>query len=259
MLNRCKLLVPTFSSLFLVGCSGSWNPLASSSPSPSPSPILEASAVSTPSPIPSPSMPSNIFEMGLEKASKAAYSAKNAEMKEDWELTANRWQQAIEMMESLPIDHPNSTEAQANIPEYKRNLLVAQNRSQRTVSGAGYLQVDAPGKVDSVNKVVSASAKGFLEGYMNSIVNQGRTGHDFWCSKSKGSRVSFFSPRSWDLLDSHTSGSRQAAAFTVQLDSSNKGGSQITTNWAVVIEREQRNAKSKISPGNWCVSMILEK
>ncbi len=197
--------------------------------------------------------------MGLEKASKAAYSAKNAESKEDWELTANRWQQAIQLMKSLPSDDPNYDQAQKNLPEYQRNLLVAQDRSQRTVSAAGYSLVDGPGRVDAVNKVTAASAQGFLEGYMNAIVHQGKAGYEFWCSKSKGDRVSFFSPRSWNLLDSHIAASGRAGAFTVQLDSSNRGGERITTNWAVVLEREQRNAAGKIPPGNWCVSMILEK
>lgn len=255
MLHRCKLIAPVLSFLFLSSCSSIQIPFTTSSPVPSPT--AEVNAV--PSPIPSPSVPPNTFEMGLEKASRAAYSAKNAETKEDWELTANRWQQAIELMNRLPIEHPNHSEAQSKLPEYKQNLLVAQNRARRTVSAAGYLQVDAPGKVDSVNKLVSASAQGFLEGYMNSIVNQGRTGYDFWCAKSKGSRVSFFSPRSWNLLDKHVAGTGRAAAFTVQLDSSNKGGSQITTNWAIVLEREQQKANSRIPPGNWCVSMILEK
>jgi hypothetical protein len=198
------------------------------------------------------------FEAGLEKASKASYSARNAESKEDWELTASRWQHAIELMRNLPTDDPNYDEAQKNLLAYQRSYQIARNRSQRTVSLAGYLPVDGPGRVDSVDKVVGSSAKVFLEGYMNSIVHQGRTGYEFWCSKSKGGRVSFFSARSWDLLDSHIASSRRAGAFTVQLDSSNRGGEQITTNWAVVIEREQKRG-ARIPPGNWCVSMILEK
>lgn len=163
------------------------------------------------------------------------------------------------MMEKLPPTHPQYAQAQDNLSGYKRNLQIAQNRSQRTISAAGYLPVDGPSKVESVNKVVATSAKAFLEGYMNAVVNQGKSGYDFWCSKSEGARLSFFAPRSWDLLDSHIAGSGQAAAFTVQLDSSNRGGVQITTNWAVVLEREQSKTKGRVPPGNWCVSMVLEK
>lgn len=255
MLKECSLVSVALVSLSLASCSQIGNPFASSAiPSPSPSATPEPIAASSPSPTDS----TKAFETALEKASKASYSAENATSKEDWELTANRWQQAIELMKSLPTDDPNYKQAQENLPEYQRNFQVAHNRSLRTVSLAGYLPVDGPGRIDSVDKVVGSSAKVFLEGYMNALVHQGKTGYEFWCSKSKGERVSFFSPRSWDLLDSHIASSGRAGAFTVQLDSSNRGGEQITTNWAIVIEREQSRG-ARIPPGNWCVSMILEK
>lgn len=258
MLKKYALVATALAAVSLAACSGIRNPFVSSAPSPSPSPSPLTIPTPAPTVFPSPTVPAKAFETALEKASKASYSAENATSKEDWELAANRWQQAIELIKTLPADDPNYKQAQENLPEYQRNFQVARNRSQRTVSLASYLPVDGPGRVDSVDKVVGSSAKVFLEGYMNALVHQGKTGYQFWCSKSKGERVSFYSPRSWDLLDSHIASSGRAGAFTVQLDSSNRGGEQITTNWAVVVEREQSKG-ARIPPGNWCVSMVLEK
>jgi hypothetical protein len=137
-------------------------------------------------------------------------------------------------------------------------LKLAQSRKKRTVSAAAPIAASA---VESSTEVKSAgvSISGFFDEYMDAVVNRGSSGYEYWCSQSVQFQSSFFSPRSWRLLDTHTAPNGSGGSFTIQLDSSNKGGSQITASWLIVVEKEKNKTRAKNLPGGWCVTNLWER
>jgi hypothetical protein len=206
-LLRWTFLPLALASLSLSSCSGEATKAAVTAPLPAP--------IASPLPL------ADTFEAGLTKASDASYTAKTAEKKEDWALAAERWQRSIELMQGVPKESPNYSQAQKKLTEYKKNLTLAQNRKKRTVSAAAPVveplvtisSVAAPStKASSATttapvtraKAAAPSMSDFLEEYMDAVVNRGSSGSEYWCSQSKQFESSFFSPRSWRLLNTHT-------------------------------------------------------
>ncbi|NJK28353.1 MAG: hypothetical protein HC925_07625 [Coleofasciculaceae cyanobacterium SM2_3_26] len=64
----------------------------------------------------------NRYERGLERALAAAELGQTARSPEAWAAVAERWEQAIAAMESVPATSPEFTQAQEKITEYQRNL-----------------------------------------------------------------------------------------------------------------------------------------
>jgi hypothetical protein len=207
------------------------------------------------------------FELGLSKASDAAFTTSRAENKEDWELAIARWESAIHSLEAVPKGDRNYAQAQEKIIKYKQDLISAQKK-QKTLSSKPssvvtqketHLSPKQNKNSLAQSKINDMSAKDFLGQYMDSLINQGRSGEEYFCSQYKALQQSFFAPRSWRLLNEETAPDGVSGNFTIQLDSSNKGGAQITANWFMVVTKEEDIHKSQQLPGGWCVASVWEK
>jgi len=89
-----------------------------------------------------------------------------------------------------------------------------------------------------------------FEAYMNDVI-QGEDGLNHWCQSSQGIASQFYAPRAYRLLRKEINEPKKVATYVFQLDSSNKGGSQITANWVLFLEKKESS--------NWCVSYVGEK
>lgn len=111
---------------------------ASSPPSIVTTPPTEqaSSSVMNPSPMATPtSQPSLNPQEAYERALDAAYSAtmisKSAPSLRDWQLVINRWEEAIELLQKVPSSSSYYAIAQEKIPQYQRNLSLAQQQANR--------------------------------------------------------------------------------------------------------------------------------
>lgn len=71
------------------------------------------------------------FQLAVERASSAYTIGKSAQSRDDWRLVANRWQQAIELMKTVPSSNPRWTQVQQKLTEYQQNLAYAQRQANR--------------------------------------------------------------------------------------------------------------------------------
>mgnify|MGYP002776997902 CR=1 FL=1 len=131
-----------------------------------PTPAPEASA--TPKPVattapPAPVVPTqaeqeDVYKQGLAKAESATNISKSALTEDDWRLVVVRWQQAVQLLKSLPATSPYRTLAQGKVAQFERQLAiatkkVAQAQTARDRSG----DLSAIGNAMPLN-VTSASA-----------------------------------------------------------------------------------------------------
>lgn len=99
-------------------------------------------------PAPQPSSPAerpaatqtDYFREAVNRASSAVAIGQTAQSPDDWSLAVARWQQAIQLMGRVPVDHPQYATAQTKVAEYQQNLAVA----QRQVSGDRPTPATAP-------------------------------------------------------------------------------------------------------------------
>ncbi len=86
----------------------------------------------------------DLLTKATNKAWNAAILAREAQSKQDWDLVASRWIQAIDALQAIPADSPRRAFAQKKVTEYLQNLRVAQQKaatttSQRNVRNGGNL------------------------------------------------------------------------------------------------------------------------
>lgn len=117
----------------------------------------QRSAISPPNPqfpdpvaIPSPTtVPQiNTFDLGLDKAASADSITKTAQSEEDWNLVADQWLQAIDLMKRVPPTHPNQALAKQKVAEYERQLIFAKRQAQRFSGAPG---PEAPTNLSTFN------------------------------------------------------------------------------------------------------------
>jgi len=72
----------------------------------------------------------------LSRAASASTISQLAQSSEDWQLAANRWQDAINLMKSVPAASSNQAVAQQKIREYQDNLAQAQKQLQQLESSS---------------------------------------------------------------------------------------------------------------------------
>lgn len=95
---------------------------ASQAPSVKPMPVISAS--------PATAVPDrDTFGEAVNKAMSAATHTQSAKSKDDWNLVASQWQEAIALMKAVPSSHSQYTVAQQKAVEYQRNLDYAQKNS----------------------------------------------------------------------------------------------------------------------------------
>lgn len=71
-----------------------------------------------------------LYHRGVNRGSSAFSISQTARTTDDWRLVAGRWQQAIDLLQSVPEGSEAYEQAQAKVAEYQRNLQVAQAKSQ---------------------------------------------------------------------------------------------------------------------------------
>jgi predicted aspartyl protease len=76
------------------------------------------------------------FQQALERAASASTMGQAAQSRDDWRLVANRWQQAIQLMQTVPSSSPHQSQASQKLAEYKRNLAYAQRQANRSTAPA---------------------------------------------------------------------------------------------------------------------------
>ncbi|TAD75954.1 MAG: hypothetical protein EA001_12955 [Oscillatoriales cyanobacterium] len=129
----------TLGAIALSGCQGL--PIAPADrpvePSPSAQPASAQSAPVAASP-PPPTQPvvnaAETFQTALDRAYSAAKLTQSAQIPADWQFVMSRWQEAIELLKTLPANSPNYAQAQTKIREYQSNLAYATQRSTQPVT-----------------------------------------------------------------------------------------------------------------------------
>ncbi|MEB3211436.1 MAG: hypothetical protein VKL39_08770, partial [Leptolyngbyaceae bacterium] len=101
-------------------------PSATIAPSASPQ-ASESPATNTPQQ--TAAAPNDTYPDAINRASSAFNLSQSAQSQDDWLLVSNRWQQAIELMASVPSSSPNHADAQQKLTEYRRNLSYAREQA----------------------------------------------------------------------------------------------------------------------------------
>jgi hypothetical protein len=86
--------------------------------------IRQAISVPAASPPPAgtPSPQPDAFREAVNKATIAAQLTQSAKSKQDWNLVAGQWGEAIALMEAVPASSPNYALDQKKAGEYQSNL-----------------------------------------------------------------------------------------------------------------------------------------
>jgi len=74
------------------------------------------------------------YQLAINQASSAFTISQSARSQDDWRLVASRWQQAIDLLASVPASSPNRSQAQTKLAEYRRNLTYAQQQASRSTA-----------------------------------------------------------------------------------------------------------------------------
>lgn len=253
------------------GCSA---PEQTQNTSSTPTSSLSTEPVLTPvtSTAPSLSPQTDPFQDASDKAIGAATISQSAQSALDWNLVAGMWQEAINLMKAVPKSSSTYALAQKKVVEYQHNLAVAKKNEEKppqVVKLASDLVTqnvnNSPKVVEPASQIsVSQSqatlpqtselpaAKEFLEAYFQATVNGGSRGYEYWCSKSADFRSSLFAPRGWQILKADND------YGLVRVDSSNKGGSQVTANWNFYLDKET-DPKHTGLPRGLCISLMSEQ
>ena len=119
------------SLLGLGGCAVPWATV----PQPSP-PAVDATpkpvATTSPTPAPLDSPPQaeqeETYKQGLAKAESAENISRSALTVDDWRLVVVRWQQAVQLLKSLPKSSPYASLAREKVPQFEQKLAVANKK-----------------------------------------------------------------------------------------------------------------------------------
>lgn len=76
--------------------------------------------------MPPPSLPVDPFQQAVYKATTAANLTQMAESPREWKAIAQQWQDAIDLMKTVPTSNPNYSVAQQKVLEYQQKLQYAQ-------------------------------------------------------------------------------------------------------------------------------------
>jgi predicted aspartyl protease len=94
----------------------------------SPTPAVSPSPVVAPSPLVTQPDP---YARAIDRASSAVTIGQIAQSSDDWRLVAGRWQQAIDLLATVPSSSANYPKAQTKLSDYRRNLAYALQQADR--------------------------------------------------------------------------------------------------------------------------------
>ena len=92
-------------------------------------PTPEAEPSPSPSVIPEPPTPSP-YTLAKDQAQSAASISQVAKTPQEWQTAANQWQEAIDLMKSVPKSSPNYEAAQKELSDYQVSWEEARNKAQ---------------------------------------------------------------------------------------------------------------------------------
>jgi predicted aspartyl protease len=72
------------------------------------------------------------YQQALDRASSAYTISRSAQSRDDWRLVMNRWQQAIDLMKTVPASNARHRLARQKLAEYRQNLAYAQQQANRS-------------------------------------------------------------------------------------------------------------------------------
>lgn len=105
------------------------SPLSPPSPA-SVSPTLQA----RPRPTVTTSGQRDSYSLAIDKAESAQNISQSAQSQDDWRLVASRWQQAVQLMKSVPPSSPYRSQVASKLAEYQRNWVYAQKQAAQAES-----------------------------------------------------------------------------------------------------------------------------
>lgn len=126
---------------------------AVAAPSPSPAATLKPKAVPSP-----PAPTEDFYNQALDKAASARSISQSALSPEDWDLAANRWQQAVNLLKKVPVSSPDHNKAKSLLGTYQQSLADAKKRksSKDAPGGSSGITIDP---VLDPDKVAQGAAK----------------------------------------------------------------------------------------------------
>jgi hypothetical protein len=115
-------------------------------------------------------------------------------------------------------------------------------------------------RVEALPKLAKdVQAEKFVTAYFKDVVSGG-SGKEFFCDKND--TVTFFSPRSFKLLLAFAPPKNASLGLaSIRLDSSNKGGMQITNTWSMAIKYRKTPTPNSIGEAGkhgFCIYSIRE-
>lgn len=69
------------------------------------------------------------YEQAVDTAISAKTISESAASREDWQLVASRWQEAVSLIKAVPPSSPHQAKAKRQLSEYQRQLSLAKVRS----------------------------------------------------------------------------------------------------------------------------------
>lgn len=81
-----------------------------------------------------PSPRRDFFREGVNRAQSAVAIGQSAQSPDDWSLAANRWKQAVALMQQVPPSDPDYATAQQKVQEYQKNASQADQQAAGEVS-----------------------------------------------------------------------------------------------------------------------------
>lgn len=136
--SPCRPVIALLSGFLLLGVIACGN--TTGSPSARKQDTAPAMPVAVnPSPIPAAIAPApanrrDPYKLALDKAASAGNISQSAQSQDDWNLVASRWQQAIQLLNSVPASSPYRALVKPKLAEYQRNLAYARKQAARTGS-----------------------------------------------------------------------------------------------------------------------------
>ncbi len=104
-------------------------PATTATPAPVASTPTAVSTHSAAQPAASAANQPDYFREAVNRATSAVAIGQSAQSTDDWQLAANRWRQAVDLMKQVPKTHANYAQAQTKAREYQQHLGAAQQRA----------------------------------------------------------------------------------------------------------------------------------
>lgn len=229
------------------------------------------------------------FKDAVEKAKRASEMSKGAFSNDDWALVARSWQQTVDLLKQVPKSNANYAQAQIKLKTYNLALASAKSKANRATNLVAVRPTPSPSpspatpvvQAQPVRRPQAApkpkpkplSVQQFVERiYFDEIINYGGSGEGLWCTTSESFQSALFAPRNYRTLNVRLAPNGSSGSVTARINSSNKGGQPIITDWVFVVkkgqtvgERNYRELKSPVSAnayrkmvGGWCLSLLFE-